>query len=128
MKVRISMRHHPNFVKVENTSPVMYHTRVYLQYWSLPSCNENSGEFAILRHACKIAVQYNLSNCLATVTHMTQLESSQKDLQNEYQKRYILCYRWHLLSGKTATLITVSKFYFVETNLDTPYFYIYICQ
>ena len=54
MKVRISMCHHPNFVKVENTSPVMHNTNVYLQYWSLPSCNENSGpicHFASYMHA-----------------------------------------------------------------------------
>ena len=59
---------------------------------------------------------------------MAWLESSQKDLQNEYQERYIMCYRSHLLSGKKAKLITVSQFHIVETNLDTPRSYSYIYQ
>ena len=59
---------------------------------------------------------------------MTWLESSHKNLQNEYQGRYIMCYRSHLLSGKLAKLITASQFYFVEINLDNLCFYIYVYQ
>ena len=70
-------------------------------------------QIAILRHTGKIAVLYNLLNCLATATQMTWLESSQKDLQNEYQESYITCYRSHLLAGKKAKLITESQFYIV---------------